>query len=339
MAHTVSPGDVLHMPVGEAPLSQRLYQHAQQTGHEVAAIVRQHAQGLHDARALALRLYDGYNPKDGIRRPLEGAARAELPKALNPRHPVTDICDLHASADLYGLGKGCYPKSRAPRTPFHPHCWCVLVSRPDLDAQDAKERKDGVREYLRGLDPADAARVLGSRERLAAVMNGADWEAVTQAGIPKEYRLKRLGDVGHMQPNSRAVDFVEAAMARPREKQPPLVLVPVSDAAVQRGAALGIPIGGKLLALDHDGVRHILKSHGDADEAKRGQAPITTDDIARWDRIFNAAAFEVGDPPLAKDGTHLLAGSVPMDGWVYGFAAKVRERHVVPYTLYKRPQK
>ena len=266
LAAQVSAQAVLAMPVGDVALSERLHAHTRQTGHEVAAIIKQHAKGLHDARALALRLYDGYNPRDGVLRPLEGVARAKLPKALreltaqpdarqslqllllqaqgqagrlksealkagymelldawakgkgqevlqqrlwvavnektrymaqriaqtelarahtdktagrfmadetitvvqvktNPRHPLPDICDLHASANLWNLGPGIYPKARAPKPPFHPHCWCVLVSRPDLDADGAKERPEAVRQFLAELPPDEAARVLGSRAR------------------------------------------------------------------------------------------------------------------------------------------------------------------------------
>lgn len=295
LQRSVLPGEVLALPVGDVALSERLYAHTRQTGNEVAAIVRQHAQGLQQSRALALQLYDGYSAQDGVKRPLEGAARAQLPAALreltrepgprqslqqiytqlqqqagriksealkagymetlqawqrgagqavlekrlwvaerektrymanriaqtelarahqdqvaagfmaderievvqvrlNPRHPLPDICDLHARADLFGLGPGIYPKTRAPKPPFHPHCFCRLSSRPDLSAQLARERPEAVRAYLKTLEPAQAARVLGSRERLDAVMNGGDWEQVTQASVRPEYRLKRVGE-------------------------------------------------------------------------------------------------------------------------------------------------
>lgn len=39
-----------------------------------------------------------------------------------------------------------------------------------------------------------AARVLGNRQRLDYVLNGADWEKVTQAAVREEYRLRRVGD-------------------------------------------------------------------------------------------------------------------------------------------------
>lgn len=214
---------VLALPVGGLTLSQHLYQHRRRTQAEALDVIRRHARGVIEARRLALELYDGYTPQDGIKRPLEGSARASLPRFLreltedatvrrdldqvlergqaqaarvksaalraayvealaawekgaapealqrridvavreknryfanriaqtelarahqaqaaaefmadpqveilqvvmNPQHPKTDICDLHARANLFGLGPGLYPKARAPRPPFHPHC-------------------------------------------------------------------------------------------------------------------------------------------------------------------------------------------------------------------------
>lgn len=43
---------------------------------------------------------------------------------LGSRHPAEDICDMYAHADLYGLGRGVFPKGQAPVNPAHPHCLC-----------------------------------------------------------------------------------------------------------------------------------------------------------------------------------------------------------------------
>ena len=43
-------------------------------------------------------------------------------------HPAFDICDLNANANLYGMGRGVYPKTHAPVHPAHPHCVCLLFS-------------------------------------------------------------------------------------------------------------------------------------------------------------------------------------------------------------------
>lgn len=39
---------------------------------------------------------------------------------LSPNHPRVDICDMHASVNRYGLGKGVYPKGKNP-WPAHPN--------------------------------------------------------------------------------------------------------------------------------------------------------------------------------------------------------------------------
>lgn len=299
LLRSVGTAQVRAMRVGDITLSQHLYRHRRRVQAEVTALVREHAKGVQQAQALAMRLYDGYNPADGIRRPLEGAARARLPKALrtltadpaaraslqrvvesgqaqaarlktrglraayeeafeawragagqdalrrklevalreknrmyaeriartelarahqaevaevfmrdasievvqvrlNPRHPIADVCDLHARADLYGLGPGCYPKAKAPRPPLHPFCLCRLTSRPDLAEDEARSVDDPsaqARAYLRSLPSAEAARVLGSRERLQRALQGADPIRLIDAGKPAQYRTQRLGDV------------------------------------------------------------------------------------------------------------------------------------------------
>ena len=45
---------------------------------------------------------------------------------LSSSHPIPDICDDFASADLYGLGPGGYPKGEEPPI-AHPNCLCYSV--------------------------------------------------------------------------------------------------------------------------------------------------------------------------------------------------------------------
>lgn len=299
LQRAVGVGEVRALPVSGGPLSSRLYAHSIQTAAEVLAIVRQHAQGIHDARALALRLYDGYDPPGAEDRPLEGRARADLPAALraltqdaetrkslqaliergraqakrmrsaalraayteafdawaagkgdevlkrkvevamkeknryfanriartelarahqaqvgadlmaddgvevvqvvmNPMHPLVDVCDLHAKANLYGLGPGCYPKALAPQPPYHPHCWCKTRARRSLSGLVAREVDGGPAAWLRAMPTEDAARVVGSRERLQRVLDGEPVAAVIDDGKDRAYHLRRLGDgAGH----------------------------------------------------------------------------------------------------------------------------------------------
>lgn len=302
------------MKVGDLSLSQRLYTNASQTASHVAALVKEHAQGQMQARELAIRLYDGYNAKDGIVRPLEGAARAQLPKALkqltaNPvdraalqqvfeqgqryaqtlkteplkaaylqalkawedgkgfaplqrgleiahrektryvanriaqtelarahqhaladtlmadetisvvqvqmsaAHPKTDICDLHSKADLFNLGPGNYPKSKAPKPPFHPFCRCRLRSRPSLTEAIAREKPGGDAAYLRSLPTKEAIQIAGSRNRLQKLLNGEKLDDVVNEGRDALYRLERLGAIStDMQSESGKVKPMKATI-------------------------------------------------------------------------------------------------------------------------------
>lgn len=297
LGHAVSAGHIAALPVTGLPLSARLYRQVQQTSMEVGALVKAHNAGLHDARALAIRLYDGYNPKDGIQRPIEQRSLATLPKPLRelmraditlkgsyeallnevqtaaarlktgalkaaytelidkwiegkgqeslqrkldvafkektrfhanriaqtelarahqdkvgsefmqddtitvvqvvmaPGHPLMDICDYHSRANLFNLGPGCYPKAKAPKPTFHPFCRCIVRSRPDLSAVNAREVSGGEAAYLRSLPMSDAARIVGSRDRLQRVLNGTPLDDVINAGKNPEYHLTRLGQL------------------------------------------------------------------------------------------------------------------------------------------------
>ncbi|HSW27099.1 MAG TPA: hypothetical protein VLJ62_30365, partial [Burkholderiaceae bacterium] len=95
----VAPTRVRSMPVGDVVLSDKLYRHGLETAAEVSAIVRTHAQGSQQARELLLSLYDGYAPGGGVRRPLEGTARASLPKAL--REVTRDVRARRELGTLY----------------------------------------------------------------------------------------------------------------------------------------------------------------------------------------------------------------------------------------------
>ena len=62
---------------------------------------------------------------------------------LGSRHPAEDICDMYANADLYGLGKGIFPKDKVVPQPAHPHCLCHYA--PVYWGEiDEKKRSDNV---------------------------------------------------------------------------------------------------------------------------------------------------------------------------------------------------
>jgi hypothetical protein len=266
---------------------------------------------------------------------------------MNPTHPRRDICDLHSTADLWGLGVGCYPKEKAPQPPFHPFCLCRLRQRPSLRATMAKQAPAGEAAYLRSLGKLSlAGQVMGSKAKAEAVLNGAAFDEVVNTGRDPLYRLVRLMD-GVVKPvenentanHSGATSFSEAAIRSPREKQPPFVLSALSEAAIARASLIGIDLRGKQVALDHDGILHIHKQHGSDSEIGRGQVPVIPSDMSVFDMLLNTGEFNLGKPPKAKDGTTLIAGWANLNGWRYDYVAKVRRLHVVPYTLFKRKNK
>lgn len=120
---------------------------------------------------------------------------------LSTRHPVFDICDMYAKADMYKLGAGIYPKDKLPPLPAHPHCLCgmveVFVGEVDLTKQKNNIREAG-NEWLKGLDDVKRQRVLGiagNKEWL----NGEDWRSYMNGwqGLGKPAsRLKDLPKSG-----------------------------------------------------------------------------------------------------------------------------------------------
>lgn len=94
------------------------------------------------------------------------------------RHPVFDICDMYAKADMYGLGPGIYPKDKLPKLPAHPHCMCKLVKiyAADLSGKKAKEDIEGaVNAYLEKLSDNQRTQLMGINGA-KAWQSGESWQ-------------------------------------------------------------------------------------------------------------------------------------------------------------------
>lgn len=108
---------------------------------------------------------------------------------LSSRHPVFDICDMYAKADMYGLGAGIYPNDKLPPLPVHPHCLCRYVEVIEGEV-DMQQQRDQVREagdkWLNSLPESRRAQVLG-RKGLKAWEDGKDWQGYMRgyAGLRK----------------------------------------------------------------------------------------------------------------------------------------------------------
>lgn len=85
---------------------------------------------------------------------------------LGSRHPMFDICDVYAKADLFNLGPGVFPKDQVPPSPAHPHCLCRVseVYRGEIDLSRTNySADDGVNKWLAGLTDEQRNKVLGLR--------------------------------------------------------------------------------------------------------------------------------------------------------------------------------
>lgn len=106
------------------------------------------------------------------------------------------ICSLYCGRDVYGLGAGVYPKRMCPVPTFHPFCRCRMVPRPGLTGRTAGPLNEDADEYfLRRLSAPIAARVMGSKGKLDAVLRGTPADAVYNARLDPLYRVRTIGEV------------------------------------------------------------------------------------------------------------------------------------------------
>lgn len=105
---------------------------------------------------------------------------------LSPAHPQHDICDLHAAANLYGLGPGVYPSRESCPWPAHPNTlsYVEVVFEDEVSAAD-RAGKETAMQALDRLTPAQQRGVLGAHKheafkegRLTQGMIRAPWRSV-----------------------------------------------------------------------------------------------------------------------------------------------------------------
>lgn len=113
---------------------------------------------------------------------------------MSGTHPKLDICDYFAKVDKYGLGPGVYPKALAPKAPAHPHCRCILQPLTGMPPDTRwRERPDAARAWIKAQGINNGAAIMGSRERLGQVLNGADPVAVHNSRTDPLYRVRQVG--------------------------------------------------------------------------------------------------------------------------------------------------
>lgn len=87
---------------------------------------------------------------------------------LSPAHPAPDICDLHSTANLYGLGPGVYPNRETCPWPAHPNTlsYVEVVFKDEVSAED-RAGKETPMQALDRLSPAQQRGVLGAHKHEA----------------------------------------------------------------------------------------------------------------------------------------------------------------------------
>lgn len=144
------------------------------------------------ARAYAQSTFDKYaNDKDIV----------AYKWTLSSRHPCDDICDLYANADLYGMGKGVFPKDKFPVLPVHPNCLCHMTPMHRAELDNLTPVKDPLKageEYLETARPNVLKRILG--------VNGA---ADFKAGSVKWWDVAREYKTEYMKESSFLKDVTE----------------------------------------------------------------------------------------------------------------------------------
>lgn len=113
---------------------------------------------------------------------------------LSPRHPRPDICDLHATANLHGLGPGVYPIDNHP-WPAHPNTLSYLepIFIDEITTDDRKGRET-LTNFLNGQPGTKQDAILGGKAKGWAWRSGhLDPRQVTTPWHKVRAALQRRG--------------------------------------------------------------------------------------------------------------------------------------------------
>ena len=112
---------------------------------------------------------------------------------LSSRHPRYDICDFYANADLYGLGKGVYPKDKFPRLPAHPHCMCHIKPLTELDIDVNKRHTNPEQaglEYIKSLSKKHQEVLLGVNGREQVLTGKETWQNIVRGWTSNTFNAR-----------------------------------------------------------------------------------------------------------------------------------------------------
>lgn len=136
---------------------------------------------------------------------------------------------------------------------------------------------------------------------------------------------------------AQAAAFVTAALTDRRAKQPSLELGPLPTSFADRTEQIGVRTAGKVFALDHDYMLHILKQHGTTRERLRGQLPVTASDfVGLLAGLSDVVEVRLGTPPRSRNGAARVFVVVMVEGIRMEAVLEVRRNTLVPFTAWKR---
>ncbi|UTV30847.1 hypothetical protein [Photobacterium atrarenae] len=91
---------------------------------------------------------------------------------LHPtKHKKPDICDMHASANLYGLGRGVYPEGKVPVKHIRTTSYYKKVFEDEVTEDDRTGQTDRI-SWLKGQSREAQKAVLGHDKKVAALEKG-----------------------------------------------------------------------------------------------------------------------------------------------------------------------
>ena len=145
---------------------------------------------------------------------------------LSPNHPRADICDMHASVNRYGLGRGVYPKGRNP-WPAHPNTLSfVEVVFSDEVSDDDRQGKEDRIAWLKRRPPADQAAILGAQQKQAALNLDLlrEGDIATPWNVLERKLLRRGVDVKQLKPTPSSPPRPKPAPPAPTRPTAPSTL-------------------------------------------------------------------------------------------------------------------
>ena len=122
---------------------------------------------------------------------------------LSPGHPRPDICDMHSSVNLFGLGAGVYPSRERCPWPAHPNIlsYVEVVFSDEITQADREGKEDRI-SWLKQQPPHIQEGVLGARKKRAALDAGIlkQNEIGTPWKVLKKRYARRGIDVERLRP-------------------------------------------------------------------------------------------------------------------------------------------